>query len=136
MGHEDYSDVPGTTIGNPSVELALMTEDQLYCRQMLSVWVGGDHRLDKIEPFGVGIAMRWSQDLSTFDFDRLTALVLLAHKYWVRVSIQSHAPRYIKIVCHRRKPDGDRIYERHPGLADLAAKALLLLKDGPALPSQ
>ena len=92
-----------------------LSEDQLFCRSILSRWVGGDHHLEPIKPHGDGILMPWSQDLSTWDFDGLTRLVLLAHQNHVRISIRAHQPRCVAITAHRRKVAGG-MSERHSGL--------------------
>lgn len=97
-----------------------LSEDQLFCRSILSRWVGGDHHLEPIKPHGDGILMPWSQDLSTWDFDGLTRLVLLAHQNHVRISIRAHQPRCVAITAHRRKVTGG-MSERHPGLDYLLA---------------
>lgn len=60
-------------------------------------------------------------DLSTYDWNRLTRLVLLAHRDFVRVELASSGPRMIKICAHRRAPktDKDTQCQRHPSLDDL-----------------
>ena len=99
-----------------------LSEDQERCRRFLSEWVCGDHHLPKVHLFGTGICISFSQDLSTHDFNRLTMLVILAHKYAIRIEIASSGPRMVKIIAHARK-HGERksmIYsEWHPSLADL-----------------
>jgi len=92
-----------------------LSEDQLFCRSVLSEWVGGDHHLEPIKTHGSGILMPWSQDLSTWDFNGLTHLVLLAHRHHVRFSIRSRGFREVAIVAHRRKTEGG-MSVRHPGL--------------------
>ncbi len=65
---------------------------------------------------------RWSLnhrgDLSTFDFDELTRLVIAAHHFCVRASIQHSGPRTIKIVLHPRKGRTGAMFERHPTLVE------------------
>jgi len=103
------------------------TEDQEYCRRALSRWVGGDHHLSKVYEFGEGICINTMQDLSTFDFDKLTQLVLIAHRYRIRIEIGSSGPRAVRIIAHRRKAEGT-LSVKHPGLSDLrdmCDKALL-----------
>lgn len=41
-------------------------------------------------------------DLSTYDLDQLTRLVLAAHDNCVRASVQSSGPRMVKIALHPR----------------------------------
>jgi hypothetical protein len=106
-----------------------MTEDQQFCKDMLSEWVGGDHHLPKVHGFEKGICINFCGDLSTHDGDRLTRLVLLAHRDAVRIEIASSGPRRVKIIAHRRK-HGTRetlkFWEFHPTLTDLSASALQL----------
>lgn len=52
-------------------------------------------------------------DLSTFDFDELTRLVLAAHHYCIRASVQHPGPRMVKIVLSPRTREG-AIFNRHP----------------------
>ncbi len=53
------------------------------------------------------------EDISTYDYDVLTRLVLAAHKYAVRVSIKSSGPRLLKLTLFARKRDAG-MTERHP----------------------
>ena len=104
-----------------------LTEDQEYCRKALSFWVGGDHHLPNVYEWGDGICINMSSDLSTYDWTRLTQLVLIAHRYRIRIQIGSSGPRMIRIIAHRRQERG-HLFERHPGLSELrdeCDKALL-----------
>lgn len=102
-----------------------MTDQQVQCVEMLAEWVGGFHHLPKVKEFGDGVAINFSGDLSTYDFNRLTMLVLLAHRDAIRIEIASSGPRLIKIIAHKRKPmvEGMKQWERHPTLADLIQDA-------------
>jgi hypothetical protein len=53
-------------------------------------------------------------DLSTFDFDRLTALVFLAHDRCVRASVMSSGPRMVKIVIWNRDGRTGEMWSQHP----------------------
>lgn len=101
-----------------------LTEDQEYCRLMLSEWAGGDHHLPDVHVFGTGVCINTRKGLSTYDFDRLTSLVLLAHRDSVRIVIASSGPRMVKVIAHRRKPmaPGQRMWEGHPTLDDLITR--------------
>lgn len=96
----------------------VLSDDQKYCRAMLSQWVGGDHHLGEISECGPGILMPWSQDFATYDFDAMTRLVVLAHVHLVRVSVKAHGPRQIAIICHRRTAEGT-MPQRHPSIEAL-----------------
>ena len=77
-----------------------------------------------MERIGVkGLKLSLSKSgLSTFDFDELTGLVIHAHKELVRVSIIPSGPRMLGIMLFKRHADGG-MSERHPGIADLIARA-------------
>ena len=107
-----------------------MTEDQQYCIDTLADVFGGHHHLPKVHEFGPGVCINYSGDLSTFDYSRLTNLVLAAHSRCVRIEILSGGPRSVKIAAHRRKPDGTRMYDRHPSLNDLRAQIDALIAGG------
>lgn len=101
-----------------------MSENQEFCSSLLALWAGGWHHLPKVHPFGEGVAINWAGDLSTFDGDGLTRLVLLAHEHAVRIEIASSGPRLVKIIAHRRSHDAPKYYQRHPDLQKLAGNAL------------
>ncbi len=94
-----------------------MTEDQRHCYRMLCDWAGGDHHLGKVKEWGMGVATSYSQDLSTFDFNRLTTLVFMAHDRCIRVEIGSSGPRMVRIILHKRHTAEGDICRRHPTLA-------------------
>jgi len=55
-----------------------------------------------------------SDDLSTYDFDLLTRLVVMAHEECVRVSVRSSGPRLVKICLWPRRGRDGRVDDRHP----------------------
>jgi hypothetical protein len=67
-----------------------------------------------IHEFGNGWYVNHYGDLSTFDFDRLTRLVFMAHDRCIRVEIASSGPRYMKIIIHKRAQREGEIWSRHP----------------------
>ena len=110
-----------------------MTPEQIACKEMLAEWAGGYHHLPTVHEFGTGIAINWCQDLSTYDFDRLTYLVILAHRDAIRIDIASSGPRMVKIIAHKRRHKEDaserpRIWEWHPSLNDLADRIQIMQK--------
>lgn len=56
-------------------------------------------------------------DLSTYDWDQLTRLVVAAHSLAVRVEISAASPRYIRIRLSERVRDGG-MTDRHPTLEE------------------
>ena len=102
-----------------------MTTDQKFCKRMLAEWAGGEHHLPKCFPFGEGVCINWYGDLSTYDFDRLTSLVLLAHRDGIRIGILNSGPRMVRICAHRRETgprNGRGSCQWHPSLEDLAKR--------------
>ena len=59
------------------------------------------------------IELRWHGDLATFDNDRLTRLVLLAHDRALRVELLPRSRLYLTMRFHRRQREG-KGWERHP----------------------
>jgi hypothetical protein len=103
------------------------TEDQQFIIDALAEWRGGHHHLGKLSDFADGVRMVHYGDLCTYDFDRLTSLVVIAHKHAIRVEVAPCNPRTLAIIAHRRKhtPKGERrsITSEHPGLEDLIERS-------------
>lgn len=59
-------------------------------------------------------------DLSTFDSNRLTVLVIACHEKAVRLEITPANPQYIRLRFHRRKREGSTA-ERHPTIEEAIA---------------
>lgn len=99
---------------------ATMSEAQRACFDLLCVVFHGEHHApDRIYAFGRGIkCSAESHRLSTFDFDYLTRLVVLAHDHCVRVEIVSSAPGRIGIVMHKRAGRDGCTYDRHPTIEE------------------
>lgn len=62
-----------------------------------------------------GLAVVRYGELATFDSNDLTLLVIAAHDHCMRVSVEGVGPRYMRIVVHPRRRDGD-ICTGHPTL--------------------
>lgn len=103
------------------------TDNQQYCINLFTLWACGEHHLPKVHEFGCGVCINYSGDLSTFDFDLLTFLVLLAHRYRVRIELASSGPGKVRIIAHRRKSEGSTT-QRHPGLTELTKRAASMLE--------
>lgn len=97
-----------------------MTEAQRACFDLLcDVFHGEHHAPERIYAFGRGIKCNAeSHRLSTFDFDYLTRLVVLAHDACVRVEIVSSGPGRIGLVLHKRAGRTGSSYERHPTIEE------------------
>lgn len=104
-------------------EPVVLSEDQVYCKEVLAELFGGDHHLNVVKPHGYGIIMRtFGGDISTYDFDMMTRMVIAAHKNCVRIGISPASPRDLAITVHRRNPSAVQMNQRHPTLLDLSAK--------------
>jgi hypothetical protein len=59
-------------------------------------------------------------DLSTYDFDILTKLVVLCHDHAIRFTVAPASNRHLRLLFHKRVRESSRIYDRHPTLEDAA----------------
>lgn len=94
---------------------------------LLGDLLGGLHRLDRSSPVDWSnphwIEVRWRSDLSTFDFNNLTRLVLLAHDRAVRVTISPRSHQYLTLLFHPREHGEElRIDQRHPTVEQALAE--------------
>lgn len=69
----------------------------------------------------IRIYLEDSNHLSTFDFNHLTALVILAHDYCVRLHIKPCTPRLLILDFHLRERNGKEIYSYHPTIEEAIA---------------
>jgi hypothetical protein len=75
----------------------------------------------KVDWFGYGVRfVLFSSGLSTWDFNHLTRLVILAHDECIRVDVSPCAPRYLAIMMHPRVREG-AMSQRHPTIEDAIA---------------
>jgi hypothetical protein len=91
-----------------------MTDDQWECAILFADLLGGFHHTFNIKEWGAGIQMCVPGSWSTYDFNQLTRLVLLAHDRAIRIEIGPASPSYFRVMAHRRKRDSARMWERHP----------------------
>lgn len=103
-----------------------MSEPITRAEQVLSYAFGGLHNVpgkirrgDDSKMGGVEVCVYGG--LSTFDFERLTRLVLAAHAYCVRVEVSGASPQYVRINLYERHTRYGGRYERHPGLDEFSA---------------
>jgi hypothetical protein len=73
------------------------------------VWMGGR-----------GMIVPWRNDLSTFDFQNLTALVFLCHMARIRCCVSPHGPGMLGLMFHPREAEGG-MSQRHPDLDEAYA---------------
>jgi len=106
-----------------------MSERQWECMQFLGDLFYGFHHMDveRVKEWGTGIAYNTSHSgFSTFDYDGLTRIVLMAHKRCIRVEIAPSGPGLIKLVLHKRYGKVGSMSERHPDLSELIEKCVQL----------
>jgi len=92
-------------------------ERQVIAWDMLDAWIGS-YRPKRIRECGNGIEFCPVGDLSTWDWNQLTNLVVYAHAYRVRVELSPASPRRLRVCLHAREATGSTT-ERHPGLVEL-----------------
>jgi hypothetical protein len=100
-----------------------MTNDQWECAQLFADVVGGFHHVTgEFKAFGEGIAVsdthgRWA----TFDYDRLTRLVVLAHDRMIRVDLVPSGPGRVGFTFWKRHTREGSMFERHPTMEQAIA---------------
>jgi hypothetical protein len=92
-------------------KLSNPTPDQQRCLELLIDLCGGKHHLATAYEWGSGIKMR-ARTLSTFDQNKLSELVFLAHDRAIRAQVSDGW-----IILHSRQREGS-ISQRHPTLEE------------------
>jgi hypothetical protein len=104
--------------------LPWMNNDQWESAQLLRDLFHGWHHLPgDIKQSGsraIHINIRGG-NLSTFDYNNLTVLVVLAHDRMIRAEICSSGPGMVKLMLHKRHQRVGDMALRHPTLADAVA---------------
>jgi len=92
---------------------------------ILSYTFGGIHHLDYNQRKKLRYADEHcfeyvtSDSFATWDSNKLTTLVVLAHELMVRLEIDSHSFRYLKIRFWERTCRKGSTYERHPSIDEV-----------------
>lgn len=92
---------------------------------VLAATYGGTHHLDMTRMRRVRwsaldyieVALGRQEGLATWDFDKLTVLVVLAHDACIRLSI-SPGGQYLKLLFHPRRGRAGSMSRRHPGIEE------------------
>ncbi len=80
---------------------------------------GGEHHIPgNIKPFGLGWEVNDGRgNFATFDFSKLTKLVVLAHDKCIRVELNPVRNQIMQIAIWKRERTGG-MSERHPTMED------------------
>lgn len=80
----------------------------------------GEHHIpySGIKEAGYGWKVAHNNDLSTYDFNALTRLVIAAHDKCYRVSVMAKSPKDIWIIVHKRESREGHMTKRHPTMED------------------
>lgn len=92
--------------------------------KFFAAYYDGAHHIPGFEPkqFGPGWFVSDDRgDIASYDFSKLTKLVVLAHDMCIRVSIMPNSARTVKIAVHKREREGSQS-KRHPTLEEAVAK--------------
>lgn len=123
---------------------ANMTKAQRVCFEVLRTAFHGDGAwADRVYAAGDdGIKCTAGHHrLSTFDFDYLTRLVVLAHDACVRLEIVSSRPGTVGLMLHKRSCRSGNMFDRHPTIEEAIGSmrprlvALSATEDGKQTPS-
>lgn len=100
-----------------------MTIDQWECAKMLADLMGGFHHiLGRIKPCGAGIEVNVRNGgFSTYDFNKLTTAVVMAHDRMIRFDISPSGPGLLRLSFHRRHTRDGNMAARHPTIEDAIA---------------
>jgi hypothetical protein len=104
-----------------------MNDDQFDCWQMFCDLMGGAHhqygKVHDAGPRGIMISEFSLGGWSTFDSDRLTRAVFLAHERCIRFSISPCNFQNLRFHLHKRiRQEGGEFYERHPSIDQALAR--------------
>lgn len=102
--------------------MSIMTKEE--GNEFFAHWLHGKHHIPRggVKEWGDGWCINHYGDLSTFDFNKLTTLVFLAHDFCYRVELQQGAPRTIKICIFKRDAREGRLYSKHPTIETALAE--------------
>lgn len=101
-----------------------MTNEERYNVVVNHAFGGWHHVGNKKTVQGAVVFSVWGQ-LSTYDFNQLTRLVLVCHAVFVRAEVTQSGPGMLKIWLSAREPSfpGCSFADYHPSLDDLISDA-------------
>lgn len=88
--------------------------------EFFSALFNGEHHIPKsLKEFGYGWSVDMGNDFSTYDFNLMTKLVVLAHDRCIRATIQGKSKNTVTIGIHKRdRAKAGSMCEFHPELED------------------
>jgi hypothetical protein len=101
-----------------------MTDDQWLLSLFLCRLFSGFHHVpSEVKSCGRGLMLNFRPNsMSTFDFDDLTKLVVMAHNWGVRAEIGGSGPAMIKLMLWKRHVRDGNISQRHPTIDQAVEK--------------
>ena len=101
-----------------------MTDDHWKCACLLADVFSGFHNMREFKQNGPGVHVNLAHqgDLSSWDFNNLTRLVILAHDRCIRVSVLAHGP-YLAVRAYPRQGASVdlHMWKRHPTIEEAVA---------------
>jgi len=98
-----------------------MSDDQWECYEMLGdLFLGFHHVTGRLHEWGTGIKLNTTSvdAFATFDFDRLTRTVVMAHDRMIRVEICPSGPGMLSLVLFKRHTREGPMHQRHPTIEE------------------
>lgn len=112
-----------------------LNEFQLKVCDIVGIAAGGIYNAPIPGPehidwnYGTGVSMTWGGDVSTWDSNALTLLVLLCHEARIRLAIDAAAPRRLRLSFWQRG-DAGGIAVRHPTIDEAIERVRAALPAG------
>ena len=96
-----------------------MNDDHFLCYLFLSQLFCGFHHIPNEPKYASenGISLNILNSMATHDSDKLTRLVIMAHNWGIRCSLEP-CMRYMKMYLHVRKQRKGSISLRHPVISE------------------
>ena len=96
-----------------------MNDDQFLCWLFLSQLFCGFHHVPNEPKYAApnGISTTIINSMATHDSDKLTKLVIMAHNWGIRCSLEP-CMRYMKLYLHVRSQRTGSISKRHPQILE------------------
>lgn len=107
------------------------TAKQIRCAELIEHYMGLHHAPNTVyecTDAGIEVVFYRGSSFSTFDFDEMTRLTLLAHDMRVRVQVHTQG-MHLALMLHARDREG-RVSFRHPTIEDALAVHRRIFPEG------